>query len=159
VVVHRFADRFELLRYILNGTASTSDPNALKDAHAYIASMLSPYIVHGVRPPPPFSPDFTWATPVFKHCAQTHTGFISKVLLPQLTPSEHLILGSVNGVLHEICRVIVGIWAEGVELGIEAERFQEVPRVDWELRVGKLMQWLDWSAWVKCTPQCGFEVS
>ncbi|KAJ3503502.1 hypothetical protein NMY22_g18230 [Coprinellus aureogranulatus] len=164
VIVHRYADRLEVLRYTLHGVGSvntTESTKALQDAHAYVKSMLSPYIIHNLWPPNPDSStrNFTWAQPVFKHCATSHTKVHSTVLLPRLTYSEKLILESVNGVLHEICRVIVGIWAEGVELGIEAGVQANLGQVDWENQVEKLMEWLDWSVWVRCTPACGFEVS
>ncbi|KAF5341943.1 hypothetical protein D9611_001255 [Ephemerocybe angulata] len=158
VIIHRHADRLEILRYMLNST-DEEVAKTLADIHDYTTSMLDPYILHGVRPINASSASIEWAAPIFEVCASTHTKIISTTLKSKLTYSETLILGAVDGVLHEICRVVVGIWAEGVVLqlpGAESRPAEDVI-TDWSARVDKLMKWLDWSVWVKCNPGCSFE--
>ncbi|TFK22762.1 hypothetical protein FA15DRAFT_671198 [Coprinopsis marcescibilis] len=173
VVIHRYADRLELLRYMLNSTGTDSSSRTdkvLHDTHEFVGSMLSPYILNDAQPsnpPSQGSPQLSWASPVFELCATTHTKYIKS--LP-LTTSERLMLRSVNEVLHEICRVVVGIWAEGIELnlttgpdfaGSDSEPWTSSKsakvRERWHSKVVTLMGWLDWSVWVKCRPACGFE--
>ena len=38
---------------------------------------------------------------------------------------------------------------------------EEVEKVveEWKLEIQRLMDWLDWSVWLKCKPACGFGVS
>lgn len=191
VVVHRYAERLELLQYILNGThtaltdahAPNMDAeNVLRDAHEWITTSIFPYILHGARPSFSSTVEGTdsesphaWATPIFEKCATTHTKGIHRA--EGLTSSEKLLLTAVDDVLHEICRVVVGIWAEGVELGLEPkdELFAEEALAEtnttsklsrssldrlvtkWQQATTGLMEWLDWSVWVKCKPACGYE--
>ncbi|TFK26769.1 hypothetical protein FA15DRAFT_686237 [Coprinopsis marcescibilis] len=167
VVIHRYADRLELLQYMLHGshinTTSTTNrdtPRAekiAKDVHEYAASLLTAYVLNDVRPRHDTKHPFSWASPVFEHCATTHTKFILHSL--HLTSSERLLLKAVNDVLHEICRVVVGIWAEGMEIGLQSQdkaSFEEVV-AKWKGEMDVLVKWLDWSVWVKCKPECGYE--
>ncbi|KAJ2934081.1 hypothetical protein H1R20_g2985, partial [Candolleomyces eurysporus] len=169
VVVQRYADRLEVMQYLLNRTRSEvgdSLEETVKEVHEYAGSMLYPYVLNHVRPNSTSedTPDLAWAAPVFEQCATAHTKAISTTLRGNLTQSERIILDGVDGVSHEICRIVVGIWAHGVALGLDeagelrnAFPSQEVS-ADWTSRVDKLIRWLDWSIWVKCKPECGFEV-
>lgn len=183
VVIHRYAERLELLQYILlQASDASKDANtAVRDAHDWIATSIFPYILHGVRPPSsssyPSSPPFSWAAPIFEKCATSHTEGISRNRA-RLTQSEVLLLKAVNQVLHEICRVMVGTWAEGAELGIDKKQpgwpvaadniipgeTMVSPKFDavflaskWHAEVTGLMEWLDWGVWTKCRPACGYE--
>lgn len=171
-VTERFAERLELLAYNLNNTADEPRERAFK-AHRHITSMLDFYALHSAVPPNTTSatgasePVHEWALPVFTECATTHTRWLgqSTVISSRLSESERLLLRSVNGVQKEICRVLVGIWAEGVELGMLKEEEEFTQTVDLELsqkwleRTEGLMKWLDWSYWLRCRPACGYEVS
>lgn len=168
VIVHRYSDRLEILQHLLNKTLSETHPRRdetdLRRIHQYVASMLSPYIINYVGPGNLTT--VSWAAPVFEQCATTHTRVISTTLRPHLTLSEKPLLRAVEGVSHEICRVVVGIWADGVMLGfdnhsnvvrLKARPDQDIS-ADWSRRIDWLIRWLDWSVWVKCNPQCELEV-
>lgn len=170
VIVQRYADRLEMMQYLLNKTRSQEEDQSeeiVKEVHEYARSMLYPYVLNHVRPNSTSedAPGLTWAAPVFEQCATTHTKVISSTLRGNLTHSERIILDAVDGVSHEICRVVVGIWAHGAALGLDEDGELRKPfssqgvSADWTSRVDKLISWLDWSIWVKCKPECGFEVS
>ncbi|KAF8151002.1 hypothetical protein B0H34DRAFT_862503 [Crassisporium funariophilum] len=173
-VADRYADRLEMLHYILNSTYPDSGKNlynVARVAQGHVGGMLTPYMLLDAVPPHSLegtSANHSWASPVFKHCATTHTQYLSKVASRmKLTYSELLLLGAVKGVEREICRVLVGIWAEGVEQGLSETNpnFRPSRKHDlmqemagrWKTEIEGLMAWLDWSHWVKCRPACGFE--
>ncbi|KDR78591.1 hypothetical protein GALMADRAFT_244036 [Galerina marginata CBS 339.88] len=170
VITNRFAERLEVLHYILNSTSTLMlETNAtLKQAHRHITSMIMPYILHNSLPSTtgPQSPNYSWAESVFMLCATTHTVYLeTEELLRELTPSERVLLRSVKEVTKEICRVLVGLWAEGIELGL-GEPEPQNPQIafspreledQWKSRVESLIAWLDWSYWLRCRPDCGYE--
>jgi hypothetical protein len=167
VIVDRYAERLEILQYLLN---STSTADQAKRVQGHLRSMVVPYILHTSVPNSDFT-NHSWALPVYEYCASTHTRYISSTpsILTRMTKSESLILRSVQEVSKEICRVVVGMWAEGVELGLDAIspaslpslKFESVKIINavrrWHERTEGLMAWLDWSVWVKCRPACGYE--
>lgn len=165
VVVDRYADRLQDLNRLLDLDSKANATVALKRAHNLISGMLTPYRLYSASPPEIHSmPKYSWAIPVFKECATTHTRYID-TLSKNLTYSEHLLLDSTKAVSKEICRVIVGMWAEGMDhtASKEEEAFtgSEVQErvIRWKRVVQELMTWLDWSEWVTCRPACGDEVS
>ncbi|KAF8154404.1 hypothetical protein B0H34DRAFT_809036 [Crassisporium funariophilum] len=130
--------------------------------------MLVPYILITAVPLPHLVSkpgNHAWASGVFEHCATTHTALYDSTAAAGLAYSERLVLGAVRGVEREVCRVLVGMWAEGVEgrLGEgadgEAGRKREMGEMvgKWGREVEELMGWLDWSEWAKCDPACKFE--
>lgn len=180
VVTNRYAERLEVLQYILNSTASSTsrldaDIN-IKKAHRHIRSMLVPYTLYSAVPPERGdalrTDSQSWAAPVFELCATMHTSYMDSAAFANLmTPSESVILDSVKGVTKEICRVLVGMWAEGMEYGLsdpEVDTYQSLQGESsqnsqelitrWSTKVANLMGWLDWSHWLRCRPACSYEV-
>lgn len=167
VVVDRYAERLEILHYLLN---TTSTAEHVKRVQGHIRSMVVQHILYTYTPSPE-STNYSWAVPVYEHCATTHTRYISSSpsLSARLTSSESLILHSIQEVSKEICRVVVGMWARGVELGfdtIPTSPSSSSEKLDpgtatticqWKERTEALMAWLDWSVWVRCRPECGYE--
>ena len=168
-IMQRYAERLELFHHILNSTNSTSErdaEDALKKAHRHLSSMLAPYTLQTAVPPTDDSASMkahSWASPIFKYCATTHTSHI-ETISTSLTYSEEVILQSVQGVSKEICRVLVTTWAEGMETDvIELDLVETSSPIQallktWNLRVEELMAWLDWSYWRTCRPACSYEV-
>lgn len=168
-IMQRYAERLELFHYILNSANSTSErdvEDTLKKAHRHLSSMLAPYTLHTSVPPTDDSPlmeAHSWAAPVFKYCATTHTSHIETISIG-LTYSEKVILRSIQAVSKEICRVLVTTWAEGMETDaieldlVEASSPIQELWTTWKLRVEDLMAWLDWSYWRTCRPACSYEV-
>jgi hypothetical protein len=158
VIVDRYGKRLELLRYILeNPESKRNTTERVAEARSQVLIMLTPYMLTSAIPPNLTGPvDRSWVDPVVKHCASTHTAWAPETLL---TPQEKVIKGGIEDVLSRICSVLGDIWtdafdSEKAEIK-ELERFLE----KWESDIIELMDWLDWSIWLKCNPPCGPEVS
>ena len=158
VIVDRYAGRLELLRHILRNPESKRNvTEQAAEARSQVLIMLSPYMLTSAIPPNPIGPvDPSWIDPVVKHCASTHTAWTPKTLL---TLQEELIKGAVEEVLSQICGVLGDIWVDAFDseqAGVkELERFLR----KWQSDITELMDWLDWSIWLRCDPGCGPEVS
>ena len=173
VVVDRYAERLEILQYLLNTTSATEHARQIQ---RQLRTMLVPYILY-TSTRTPDSTNYSWALPVYEHCATTHTRYISSTqsISAKLTKSESLILRSIQEVSKEICRVVLGMWAEGVEFGLDIippasiSLSSSTSRLElgstaitgvmdqWQKLTQDLMAWLDWSVWVTCNPACGHE--
>ncbi|KAJ6620376.1 hypothetical protein B0H10DRAFT_2022650 [Mycena sp. CBHHK59/15] len=176
---NRYADRLELLAHLLN---STSDSETARKAQVQLRVLLTPYILQSARPPNASDTgasvgDDAWAVPVWRGCATKHMAPIH-ARQHALSDSEEALLRAADEVLREVCRVTVCMWAAGVRAGLdeilsveapashppetttdtdtEEERVRGVAR-KWRVDLGNLMDWLDWSVWVKCRPACAFE--
>ncbi|KAG1870644.1 hypothetical protein DFJ58DRAFT_652847 [Suillus subalutaceus] len=169
VIVDRYADRLELMEYLLNFTSSDSQEvlQRAKLTQTQLRVMLTPYLLDSVVVPSAGASGvdaLQWASPIFRLCATTHTSVIINQI-PFMTPSEHLLLKAVEETTREICRVTTEMWAVGVMSGLDAlfpvelNREPDVTQImnDWKQDIQKLMSWLDWSIWIKCRPGCGPE--
>ncbi|KAG0698834.1 hypothetical protein DFH29DRAFT_877699 [Suillus ampliporus] len=169
VIVDRYADRLELMQHLLNFTSSDSQEllQRAKLAQAQLRIMLTPYLLHSIAVPSAGTSGVNasrWASPMFRHCATTHTSQMINQR-PSMTSSEHLLLKAVEDTTREICRVTTKMWADGVMSGldtlfqVEMNEEGEVTRLmgEWRQDMQKLMSWLDWSVWIKCRPACGPE--
>ncbi|KAJ6510448.1 hypothetical protein C8R45DRAFT_964130 [Mycena sanguinolenta] len=147
---NRYAARLEVLQVLL--TENTSP----KRAFVLIKMLLAPYRLHSALEPPPSRSDSTWAAPVFRLCATAHTLFAeSEPVQATLTASERLLLSAARETNREICRTLVGMWAEGVTSSLSDERLTQ----SWRVEVERLMDWLGWGVWTKCRPECVFPES
>lgn len=169
VIVDRFAGRLELIRYLLNSSAT--DPAELLDlafkTQTQLRIMLTPYILVSDAPADPSATaDLDWTRSIFKLCGVTHT-YVMVLQILAMTESEKLLFKAVRGTSREICRVVTKMWAAGVYAGIdptlnkkESLDIAQVARVwhTWAEDLNYLMTWLDWSVWVKCDPGCDPEV-
>lgn len=176
VITNRYAERLEMLEYTLNATPANGSPEDIMGrSYRYVRSMLITYIVHDAAPSSPLrtapASDRAWAQPVFEACVAPYSYsdiFVNAdATSPLFSRSEELLASSVKSVVKEICRVLVSIWAEGVELGLQNNKTPELkmrgidaPEIvsRWSSAVSDLIQWLDWSYWVRCKPSCSYDV-
>ena len=158
IIVDRYGGRLELLRHILlNPESKRNVTEQVAEARSQVLTMLTPYMLVSAIPPDQPSPvDRSWVDPVVKHCASTHTAWTPEDLL---TPQEKVIKGAVEEVLFRICSVLGNIWVDA--FGSEEADVEELEGflVKWESAISGLMDWLDWSIWLRCDPGCGPEVS
>ncbi|KAJ7186772.1 hypothetical protein C8R46DRAFT_1057992 [Mycena filopes] len=152
VIRDRYSTRLEVLQSILS---TDKDPGPR--AFVIVQMALSPYRLYSAVPHPTGS-DTAWAAPVFRLCSQSHTSFIESIH-DELTASEHLLLTSAQETTREICRTLVGIWAEGMISLRDASTISESLALKWKTGVDHLINWLDWSLWTKCRPACAFDES
>ena len=157
VIVDRYGGRLELLQHILQNPESKRNvTEQAAEARSQVLIMLSPYMLTSAIPPNPIGPvNRSWIDPVVKHCASTHTAWAPEALL---TPQENVIKGAVEEVLSQICSVLGDIWVDAFDS--EQAVVKELERLlgKWESDISELMDWLDWSIWLKCNPGCGPEV-
>ncbi|KAF9007432.1 hypothetical protein BDQ17DRAFT_1324030 [Cyathus striatus] len=166
VITNRYSERVEILRYMITNITDTQ--RAADRAFDQLRKLISPYRLYTAVPDitPSTSArktsNHSWAIPVFKLCATTHTEYLSR--LPNLTSSEKMLLSAMEDVNKEICRVLVKLWAEGVEQGLVP--WKEITTSEgelrelldgWKVEVDMLMKWLDWSVWARCPEPCGPE--
>ncbi|KAI0270728.1 hypothetical protein BC834DRAFT_529900 [Gloeopeniophorella convolvens] len=157
IVTERYADRLEYLRYILSPEAAYVDTlEQAAAARAQLLVMLAPYITTADMPPQlPASGNTSWAAPVVHRCATTQT---SRLPLGLLTPQEARIHAGVEGTLREICRRLMLVWMEMFDIE-EAEEVRAAKAVSvGRTHMNELMNWLDWSVWVRCEGGCGLGV-
>ncbi|KAF5354522.1 hypothetical protein D9757_014013 [Collybiopsis confluens] len=171
LVVKRFSDRLETIQYLLNSTAETGGParqeqkkeDVARALQARLQTMLQPYLLNDIKPPTEVDADksLEWVSPLYERCSTTYTSYITSTpsLYARLTPSETLILGGVEETTREICRVVVGMWGDGVMTGLDPKSYvpsggqsTTTPTEDelnellesWIIRIDTLMKWLDW---------------
>ncbi|KAJ7649305.1 hypothetical protein B0H17DRAFT_1022445 [Mycena rosella] len=170
VPVDHYADRLEMLEYLLNTTTLENIGTRATTIQTRLRVMLTPYTLYDVRPAWGEDTEDAWAGPVWRSCATRHTAHIHMHASTTLTMSERLLLGAFDQTTREICRVIVRMWAAGVRAGLDglipvpAAHLAGALPVDpmrvvqgWREETNALIAWLDWSVWVKCRPACGFE--
>ena len=157
VIIDRYAGRLELLQHILQNPESKRNvTEQVAEARSQVLIMLSPYMLTSAIPPNPTGPiDRLWINPVVKHCASTHTAWAPDALL---MPQEKVIKGAVEEVLSQICGVLGDIWADAFDSGKAGVKVLERLLWKWQSDISELMDWLDWSIWLRCNPGCGPEV-
>jgi hypothetical protein len=158
VIVDRYGKRLELLRHILENPESKRNvTERVAEARSQVLIMLTPYMLTSAIPPNPTGPvDRSWIDPVVKHCASTHTAWAPEALL---TPQEKVIKGAVEEVLSQICSVLGDIWVDAFDSEKTGTKELEQFLEKWQSDITGLMDWLEWSIWLKCDPPCGPEVS
>jgi hypothetical protein len=161
VVVERYADRLEYLRFLLSSNATVTFTDVAEQAftvRAQLLVMLGPYLTTVDVPQQQqlsASANMSWLAPVVRRCATTLT---SRIPLDMLTPQEVRIHAAVENTLREICRRLALLWADFFDVeGVDEAKAAEVIEVG-HGHVDELMNWLDWSLWVRCEPACGLGV-
>ncbi|KAI0045165.1 hypothetical protein FA95DRAFT_1544005 [Auriscalpium vulgare] len=153
VVVERYAQRLELLKFLLEDVALANVTARAAAVRTQLLTMLVPYIsVNDMPPADSVSDEKSWAAPILDRCSTTQT---AQIPADALTPQESLIRDAVHGTLHEICRSLTLMWADvfDVEVQESTERKREVI-AGLKKDINALMGWLDWSVWIKCSPGC-----
>ena len=158
VIVDRYGKRLELLQCILqNPGLKRNVTEQVAEVRSQTLIMLTPYLLVSAIPPNPTGPvDPSWVDPVVEHCASTHTAWSPETLL---TPQEKLIKAAVEEVLFRICGVLGEIWMDAFDSEKSGVEVLESFLRKWQLDITQLMDWLDWSIWLRCNPVCGPEVS
>ncbi|KAF5342668.1 hypothetical protein D9611_001288 [Ephemerocybe angulata] len=169
-LVDRYAERLELLWNLLVHPPLHSSPtedtlSTLRNTHAYVDGMLTPYLLYTLHRPPPsnipsaLKSEHIWALPILHTCS-SHTAPSHPALEKTYTPSEWLISQALNATGHEICRTLVLLWAIGVEVGLASPPSNETPtdadlttlHEAYKTTLAALLTHLDWSLrWFKCT--------
>ncbi|KAF6746141.1 hypothetical protein DFP72DRAFT_823398 [Ephemerocybe angulata] len=167
-LLDRYAERLQLLYTLLHRPSPSSTEEMLKtlrNAHAYVDGMLTPYLLYDLHRPPPsnipsaLKSEHAWALPLLQTCS-AHTTPSHPALEKTYTPSERLISQALNATGHEICRTLVLLWSIGIEAGLASPPSNETPsdadltilHEAYKTTLTALLTHLDWSLpWFKCT--------
>lgn len=148
----RYGPRLELMNDLLQHEGDVAE--VATRVREQILTLLTPYISFGVYEGD-ISDQRSWMEPIARRCSTTLTKWIGSKLDTSMTSSERLIKASIEEVQHEICRVISEIWIDAFAIEEEADLRKISGLVGkWKVEVRKLMEWLDWPMWVKCSPRC-----
>ncbi|KAE9388285.1 hypothetical protein BT96DRAFT_947740 [Gymnopus androsaceus JB14] len=154
LVVKRFANRLEMVQYILNstnpGNSASENEELAKNVQIQLVAMLRPYMLSSIKPSKDRVASTEWASPI-----------ISPQLLSsfELTASENLILGGVLETTREICRVVTGMWVDGVMAGLDPDLYKPSSA---EMEIDSLLEswngtYLESHKVVRLEPACGIE--
>ena len=148
----RYARRLELINDLLQRGGSAVE--VATRVREQILTLLTPYIPFGAyEDGASGGRDLVGQTA--HRCSTTLTGWIGSRLDTSMTPSERLIKGPIEDVQHEICRVVSEIWIDAFSIEEETDPLKISGLVgNWKTKVWKLMEWLDWPMWTRCSPRC-----
>jgi len=158
VIVDRYGGRLSLLDYILDPGSFANITQQSTLVREQVMIMLLPYLITDALPQLGVDPsaNTSWVIPIAQRCARTPT---SHLRVSELTVQEVRIVGAIEDVLHEICRVLTNMWIDAFDLDSLSEARLKTLLPQWRIHIKGLMEWLDWSEWVRCSPECGPEVS
>ncbi|KDQ51681.1 hypothetical protein JAAARDRAFT_502062 [Jaapia argillacea MUCL 33604] len=161
VIIDRYASRLELLAQILDPDDPTfgNSTSRMSLAQTQVQVMLTPYLVvdafpHEYPANSSMGERRIWAVPIFKHCFNTHLSMPRSMM----TREELVLFTAIRETNQEICRVLVNMWADITEGDLFEQLYGDTKDkhvlFKWNLEIGALIRWLDWSIWVKCKPVC-----
>ncbi|KZO92923.1 hypothetical protein CALVIDRAFT_557323 [Calocera viscosa TUFC12733] len=150
-IVEQYADRLQYLQHLVHARDGRPDIGDVEchditrlifDIRQQILTMLAPYISrasfatlsNGVL-------NDSWFEQTVDRCSSSHTAHLNTT---RFTPQEHQLTSAVEDTLHEICRTLGVIW----QTAYTAESVTSAAAVD------RLIDWLDWAVWQKCSPAC-----
>ncbi|CAE6477847.1 unnamed protein product [Rhizoctonia solani] len=172
-IVSRYGERLEELRYLLRRSDLDAEAIVAK-AREKILIMLTPHIVlpksqsnsirvrRGDQQPLHTSssntsasqsiPDDGWPTRIYDACANHPT--IDFARERQLTAQEERLANSIERVNRAICSTLITVWATAFDSGDKPLLAKHMV-IEWKKEIEELMDWLDWTMWIKCDPPCG----
>ncbi|KAF7359359.1 hypothetical protein MSAN_01278400 [Mycena sanguinolenta] len=172
-IVEYWGDRISHMHaYLLNASDPRVNLTATLPAIRTLAyTLVNPYMQPGLTPnasgwdlffaPPTDLIPITFATntnvTAFERCTSQATGFLSET---QMTPQERLLRISVESVLSRLCNDFGVIFAQSSDLA-ESRSWDADPRLSiqqWTKRIQDLMEWLDWTVWLRCEEVCPLDV-
>ncbi|PCH38451.1 hypothetical protein WOLCODRAFT_136288 [Wolfiporia cocos MD-104 SS10] len=140
--------------YMDTGSASNSsawDSFVGMDVPVEVDSSSRPWPHH---PSPPPHPVATANTSALRRCMYSATGFLNDPRVHK-TAQEVLLQTSIETVMQRLCMDYGMVFIESMDADDQAERNAVKNLVDsWEARVMELIQWLDWTEWLRCDEVC-----
>ncbi|KZT04743.1 uncharacterized protein LAESUDRAFT_682226 [Laetiporus sulphureus 93-53] len=144
VIQDRFSDRLPYLDYLLHQPI-TNVSEQVADVRQQVIVSLIPYMPRaGVGEP-------AWYAAIARGCAMS---FTSHLPASRFTKQEHVLKAAVDEVLHEVCRVLTATWREAFDIEEQDTETAETLFMKWRDNIKALIEWLDWQAWLGCSPAC-----
>ncbi|GBE89557.1 predicted protein [Sparassis crispa] len=182
-IVEEWADRIDQLHEFLGNTTAEMDgghwqtsntTQALATVRRLAYSPLNPYMDTGSAPnvsawtlffemklspssllfphrPLPYRVNTT----ALQRCTYSSTGFLHYNPHLRMTSQEELLLISIETIQERLCTDFGTLFVEsmGADDKLELEEAQ-VFLQNWETRIAALMDWLDWTEWMRCEEVC-----
>jgi hypothetical protein len=156
VVVKRYSGRLKFTRHLLEPSEARNVTEQAYQVRAQVLTMLMPYmLVEAIPPNTTTVPDRSWIAPVVGQCASSLTSWAP---FDTLTRQEKVVKHAIEEVQHEICRVLGEIWLDAFDIERATPEETQPLLAKWSQYIDGLMEWLDWSVWDACKPECGPEV-
>jgi len=165
-IVEYWGDRISHMHaYLLNASDTSVNTTASLPAIRTLAyTLVNPYMQPGITPnasgwdlffglPTSLIPTaFAANTNItaLERCTSQATGFLSQT---QITPQESLLRLSVESVLGRLCNDFGVIFAQSSDLVASTSEVRSLIQ-QWTRRIEDLMQWLDWTVWLRCEDVC-----
>ncbi|KAH9951457.1 hypothetical protein B0H21DRAFT_705704 [Amylocystis lapponica] len=97
-------------------------------------------------------------TSALHRCMFSATGVLIHNNHIHTTPQEVLLQGSIETVLARLCTDFGAIFAESMDVADVPEDEDMVTFLQqWEVRMQTLMEWLDWTEWLRCDEICPWD--
>ncbi|KAJ7043228.1 hypothetical protein C8F04DRAFT_1287569 [Mycena alexandri] len=164
-IVEYWGDRISHMRaYLHNASNPDSNTTASLPAIRTLAyTLLNPHMQPGLMPnasgwdlffglPSAVVPNPFANITALERCTYQATSFLSQL---RTTPQETLLQNSIESVLSRLCNEFGVIFAQSfdlVEAGSDIEHRSFIQQ--WRRSVEHLMQWLDWTVWLRCENVC-----
>ncbi|KZT26673.1 hypothetical protein NEOLEDRAFT_1168568 [Neolentinus lepideus HHB14362 ss-1] len=154
-VMEKWGDRIAQMHAAFDNEGPTGK-NAtaqMEEVRLLAYTLLNPYL--DTRDLPPYfnqSDPEMWLPPTMFRCTTAPTATIP---MSRLTQQEQLLKAAIETVLHNLCQMVGRILVSSIEAGSK-EKNEELAE-SWRKEVKDMMEWLDWSMWVRCDEQCGWD--
>lgn len=173
-IIEHWGDRLIQLQGLLKNASLTtiSDFTEVINATRLLSlTPLNPYMSPGSHingtgwdlffgsslPPSP-----AYSSTAFHRCLLSSTDFLSQPNIRiHITPQEALLRTSIEAVLHRLCLDIGDIFAESYELAlvpVPDSGDMKAKVTEWKNRIDALLEWLEWSDFIRCTEICEWDV-
>ncbi|KAJ7702350.1 hypothetical protein B0H17DRAFT_142379 [Mycena rosella] len=169
-IVEYWGDRISHMHaYLLNASDPSANATAALPAIRTLAyTLLNPYMQPGLTPnasgwdlffgvPSALVPDafaFDTTTTALERCTYQATGFLSQLHTTRMTPQEILLQTSMESVLGRLCNDFGVIFAQSSDLVGDSGTDPRSSIQRWTRKIHDLMQWLDWTVWLRCEDVC-----
>ncbi|KAJ7093201.1 hypothetical protein C8R44DRAFT_815835 [Mycena epipterygia] len=168
-IVEYWGDRISHMQtYLFNASDLRANATAALPAIRTLAyTLLNPYMQPGLTPnasgwdlffgvPSALVPNaLDTNTTALERCTYQATGFLSQLYAPQMTPQESLLQTSIESVLGRLCNDFGIIFAQSSELVETSSDADPYPFIrQWTQSIEDLVQWLDWTVWLRCEDVC-----
>ncbi|KAJ7771744.1 hypothetical protein B0H16DRAFT_1685644 [Mycena metata] len=167
-IVEYWGDRVSHMHaYLVNASNPDSNATASLPAIRTLAyTLLNPYMQPGLMPNAsgwdlffglpstvvPSSFAFSANITALERCMYQATSFLSQL---RTTPQESLLQNSIESVLSRLCNEFGVIFAQSFNLTeADSDTVHRSFIQQWTRSVEHLMQWLDWTVWLRCENVC-----